>query len=151
MPLKKDYHRRCVRNVARCMILIIPNARSVNMITRVRWVFDKFQFGRYSLAIYPSIILAATECSHGRLRVHRRTPGEGSPTKKQSTGLFFLPLLRLLALGDFAPCGERLGALPLRPCKGFSPLDPRHPFEKGWTETFFNFGLHTFIRMYNYV
>ena len=79
MPLKKDYHRRCVRNVARCMILIIPNARSVNMITRVRWVFDKFQFGRYSLAIYLSLVLAATECSHGRLRAHRETPGEGLP------------------------------------------------------------------------
>ena len=37
----------------------------------------------------------------------------------------------------------RGGAAP-RPCKGFSPLDPRQPFEKGWTENFFIFMLLDF-------
>ena len=60
-------------------------------------------------------------------------PAEGSvrlrlpsPTAKQSTGLFafisgvrpklmLLPLLRFAYAGDFAPCGERLGAPPQDP------------------------------------
>ena len=67
--------------------------------------------------IYIGVVLAiASECRDGRTPcAHRRTPDEGPPTKKQSTGLFFLPLLRFACAGDFALCGARLGAPPRDP------------------------------------
>ena len=64
-------------------------------------------------------------------------PAEGSvrlrlpsPTKKQSTGLFFLPLLRFALLGISLPAGSDEGSAP-RPCR---------PFEKGRAESFYVFG-----------
>ena len=70
--------------------------------------------------IYIGVVLAiASECRDGRTPcAHRRTPDEGPPTKKQSTGLFafisgvrpklmLLPFLRFACAGGSAPCGER--------------------------------------------
>ena len=78
--------------------------------------------------IYIGVVLAiASECRDGRTPcAHRRTPDEGPPTKKQSTGLFafisgvrpklmLLPILRFACAGDFALCGARLGAPPRDP------------------------------------
>ena len=51
--------------------------------------------------IYIGVVLAiASECRDGRTPcAHRRTPDEGPPTKKQSTGLFFSLSCVSLALG----------------------------------------------------
>ena len=70
--------------------------------------------------IYIGVVLAiASECRDGRTPcAHRRTPGEGPPTKKQSTGLFFLPLLRFASLGISIPAGSAEGSAP-RPRKPF--------------------------------
>ena len=49
-------------------------------------------------------------------------PARVLPRKKQSTGLFFLPLLRFACAGDFATCGSRRGLLALDPARAARPL-----------------------------
>ena len=75
--------------------------------------------------IYIGVVLAiASECRDGRTPcAHRRTPDEGPPTKKQSTGLFFLPLLRFALLGISLPAGSDLGRCP-KTLRGLCPSTP---------------------------
>ena len=92
--------------------------------------------GRVLLLVYSGMVRAITECSHGRTGVRPSgDPRRGSPTAKQSTGLFLLPILRFALLGDFALCGARRGLLALDLARA-PPLDPAAL--KGW-RTFYVF------------